>query len=102
MSFPDLQLIPASANNQLPSVYHAEAQGVPDNGNNTFKHNINPNILRDHEDQLEFHIYFKGPSVTEAEFVSLSADLTEVTFNFTQNGNSEALVRAIFIQSGGF
>jgi len=75
---------------------------VPDNGNNTFKHNINPNILRDHEDQLEFHIYFKGPAVTEAEFVSLSADLTEVTINFTQIGASEALVRAIFIQSENF
>ena len=99
MSFPDLQPYTSS---RLPSVYHSEAQGVPDNGNNTFRHNINPEIIRGHEDELEFHVYYKSPQVNNAALVGLSADLTEVTIDFEQAGNGEALVRAIFLQSVGF
>lgn len=99
MAFPDLQLYDSG---RLPAVYHSEAEGVPDNGINEFAHGINPEFIRGHEDELEFHVYSESFLVTNAVLVGLSADLSKVIVNFTQAGAGQARVRAIFIHSPGY
>lgn len=95
MSFPNLELIEDAK-------YHSRGQGVPVNGDNEFEIGIDPAKIIGHEDQLEFHVRPLGtpPSVI---FVSptavLSEDRRKVTLNFTQTGDDEAIVEAIFIHS---
>lgn len=94
MSFPNLELIEDAR-------YHSRGQGVPENGDNEFDIGIDPIKIIGHEDQLEFHVYPQGapPSVTGVSFVELSDDRTKVTLNFTQTGEDEVIVEAVFIHS---
>jgi len=93
VSFPDLQPYEGP-----PSVYHAEAEGVPVNGVNEFSHGLRPEMIQGHESELEFHVWI-GTSILDAELVGLSDDLSKVRINFIQTGADSAKVRAVFIHS---
>jgi hypothetical protein len=95
MSFPDLQRY---ADSSLGSVYHSEAEGVPADGINEFAHNLNPEFIRKHEDELEFHVWL-GTSIDSVTLLGLSSDYTKVRMAFVQTGADVARVRAVFIHS---
>jgi hypothetical protein len=103
MPFPDLQ--PRTDNRKGPggtSVIWAEADGVPDNGANTFglpflSEGVDPAVID--EDWIDVRVDALGPSVTGAQFVSLSPDKTQMTINFTQVGADQARVRVQLLHS---
>lgn len=97
MSFPDLQRY-TDPESRLPSEYHSEAEGVPVNGVNEFAHDLNPEFIKRHEDELEFHVWL-GTSIESVTLVGLSSDYTKVLMDFVQTGADAARVRAIFIHS---
>lgn len=84
MSFPDLV-------EKTGGVLHSEATGVPDNGNNTFALGLDPEVVD--EDWLELEVDLGG-SVTDAAFVSMSPDKTQITMSFVQGGVDAVTVRA--------
>lgn len=103
MPFPDLQPRPdARKGPGGQSVIWAEATGVPDNGDNTFalpfiSEGVDPAAID--EDWLDVRVAADGPSITGAAFVSLSADKTQMTINFTQGGADQATVTVSIIHS---
>jgi hypothetical protein len=78
-------------------VLHSEKTGVPVNGNNTFAHNIAPELI-DNPDWLNIDVYLNG-TVTNASGGTLSPDKTEITVNFTQTGGDSCRVVARYIHS---
>jgi hypothetical protein len=100
VSFPDLQPRPDTykAPPQIQLMF-AEATGVPDDGNNTFAIPFIGLGVRPSEvdpDKMKIFVQFSqdNPGVTNAEFVSLSADKTMMTLDFTQTapGTGECTV----------
>lgn len=83
MSFPNLAL---KTDGQL----HAEATGQPANGNNTFSIGIPAQYIN--EEWLEIEVTSLGDSVSDAQYVGLSIDKTQLTINFTQTGTDQATV----------
>lgn len=92
MSFPDLVL-------KTNSRYNSSAQGTPDNGNNEFAHGIDAVKIQNHPERLIIEVTPLGPSIEGATYVSLSADYTMITVNFTQYGSDQALVEARLLHS---
>lgn len=103
MPFPDLvRKVDLRKGPNGESVIWAEAQGVPDNGNNTFAIpfiglGIPPGQID--EDWMTVIIQSLGPAVTTSAFVSLSADKTQMTFSFAQAGADQAIVTVGLIHS---
>ena len=88
--FPNLQLDPLAE-------YHAAAEGVPDNGNNTIGLPFRKEIID--PDRLVIDVFSLGSSVTNAELISVDPDNQEMVVNFTQSGNDEARVEAVIRHS---
>jgi hypothetical protein len=100
MPFPDLQLKsdPAKGPGGTQQLF-AEGTGVPDNGNNTFlipfvAAGVNPAEV----DPEKMKIFVDpdptraNPGVTDARFVSLSPDRTQLTMSFVQSGAGDCTV----------
>lgn len=85
MSFPDLVLDPEAE-------YHAAAEGVPANGNNTIKLPFKKELLE--PDKLVVDVYSGGSSVTAASLISVDVETQQMVINFTQTGNDPARVEA--------
>lgn len=98
MPFPDLQLTqdlnkgPGGTNELF-----AEGEGVPDNGDNTFRIPfLDAGILPENIDEDQMKIFVipdrVTTGVTDASFVSLSGDKQFMTINFVQSGAGVARV----------
>jgi hypothetical protein len=98
MPFPSLQPRTDSrqgTHNNGQSTIWAEAEGVPDDGDNVIglpflALGIQPFLIN--EDWLDVRVEALGPSVSCARFVSLAPDGTSVTINFDQGGGDQARV----------
>ena len=64
--------------------------GTPDNGANVFTHGLDPDDIN--EDWMEIDVVADGPSVTDVDYTSLSADKTQFTLTFVQLGSDTASV----------
>jgi hypothetical protein len=90
MPFPNLAL-------RAGGTYHAEATGVPDNGNNTFTipfvaAGIDPDLVD--EDWLDINVIPSGAGVTGATLGAplLSVDKGSMTLSFAADGITAARV----------
>ena len=95
MPFPNLA--PFVYENGDTSDQVAQAQGVPDNGNNVIGlpwvgQGVNPDLIE--LGRIKFRVEGLGPSVQLATEVSIAPDKTTVTLNFDQTGADEAIVTA--------
>jgi len=88
--FPDLELDPTAE-------YHASAEGVPDNGNNTIALPFRREIID--PDRLVIDVFSLGSSVTNAELISVDPEAQEMVVNFTQSGVDRARVEAVIRHS---
>ena len=86
MAFPDLVL-------RSGGVHHAEANGQPVNGVNTFALAIPPAIVE--EDFLDVEVEFDGSSITGVSNPVVSPDKTQLSLNFVQTGTDTCTVRAV-------
>jgi hypothetical protein len=81
---PDTAKGPAGIQNQF-----AEATGIPSNGNNTFGIpfiglGVNPSEVDPDKMKIFVRPSRVNPGVTDADFVALSADKTQMTMSFVQ------------------
>jgi hypothetical protein len=83
MAFPDLSSV---------SPLRAEATGTPTNGQNTFAIGISASDVD--EDHLHIDVFALGPSIRNAEYVSLSGDKSSIVVSFRQTGSDQAKVIA--------
>jgi hypothetical protein len=107
MSFPDLQLPTDEYSTGPAMTLTAEATGVPDNANNTFRIPfLNAGIDADLIVPGRLKIYWDAdptranPGVTDVRFVSISTDKQFLTLAFTQAGVGDCRVVVELMHSG--
>jgi hypothetical protein len=72
--------------------YHASAEGVPDNGNNTIKFPFKKALFD--PEKLVVDVFPLGPSVTGATPGVLNPETQELAISFSQTGTDAVRVEA--------